>query len=56
MTTALIPQNPYLDLLFTAALLCQVCELQPWTQQAQCCNTLVCHGCAMGEPHPEEET
>ena len=54
-TTALLPYDPYLDTLFAAHLLCEVCERVPWTQRATYhYDTLVCADCASGEPNPEE--
>jgi hypothetical protein len=52
--TSLIPADAHLDLLFEAALLCEVCQLQPWTQHAQYCGALICADCAEGELGPED--
>ena len=52
-TTALIPHDPHLDLLWNAALLCEVCQLWPWTQRARHCGALICASCAEGEPDEE---
>jgi hypothetical protein len=53
-TTALILRNPYLDTLFDAQLLCEVCGEVPWTQTARYCLARICAGCAEGEPGPDE--
>jgi hypothetical protein len=50
MTTALIPHEAHLDLLFDAHLLCDVCQERPWTQIAQYCTAHICADCAQGEP------
>lgn len=50
MTTALIARDTVLDTLFTADLLCAVCEERPWTQRALTCDALICADCASGEP------
>ena len=55
MTTALIRHDPHLNTLFTAHLLCQVCDERPWTQRAQWHPALICQSCAEGEPPPEDE-
>lgn len=55
MTHALIPHDPYLNTLFDAGLLCDVCEARPWTHQARYCNALICAACAQSEPEPDEQ-
>lgn len=55
MTTALIPHDPHLDALWTADLLCGICQLEPWTQRASFHHALLCAACAAGEPGTEEE-
>jgi hypothetical protein len=50
MITALILHDPYIETLFNAALLCDVCQERPWTQLARWCDALLCEGCAEGEP------
>jgi hypothetical protein len=55
MPTTMIPHSLLLDTLYTAGVLCQVCDARPWTQQAQYCDALLCAGCAEGEPAPDEE-
>jgi hypothetical protein len=55
MSTTLIAHDTHLATLYTAGLLCQVCEDTPWTQQARYCDALVCATCAEGEPEPDDE-
>jgi hypothetical protein len=54
MTTALTLHNPYLETLFNAALLCEVCQERHWTQTARWCEALICADCALGEPDEDD--
>lgn len=55
MTTALIPCNSTLDTLYTAGLLCAICEDHPWAQPAQWHpGVLLCADCATDEPTPDD--
>ena len=56
MTRLPILRTPYLDTLFSAQLLCAVCETQPWTTRARWCHALICADCATCEPGPEDYT
>lgn len=56
MTTALIALTPTLDTLFTAGLLCTICEERPWTRPAQWHpGVLLCADCAHDEPMSDDE-
>jgi hypothetical protein len=56
MTTALILHDPFLETLFDAALLCDVCQQRPWAQTARWCEALICADCAAGEPDENDWT
>lgn len=56
MTRLPILHEPYLATLFSAQLICEVCQLQPWTTRARWCDALLCADCASGEPEPEDHT
>jgi hypothetical protein len=46
----------HLDTLWTAQLLCAICEEAPWTQPARWhTRVLLCAQCAEGEPDPDGE-
>jgi hypothetical protein len=53
MTTALLLQDAYIQTLWQAQLLCDVCQERPWTQTARWVVALICAGCAEGEPEPD---
>ena len=56
MTTALVALAPTLDTLYTAGLLCALCDARPWTQPAQWhLDVLLCADCALDEPMPIAE-
>lgn len=52
---ALVASEAHLDTLHAAALLCRVCEAQPWTGLARC-GILVCASCAECEPDDDDES
>jgi len=54
-TTALIPIDTILDTLCEAHLLCEVCQMAPWTQRGVRHAVLLCANCAPEEPGNEEE-
>lgn len=56
MTRLPMRHDPHLDTQRDAQLLCDVCQLQPWTTRARWCAALICADCAMGEPDPEGTT
>lgn len=56
MTTALAPYTMHLDTLFTANLLCHICEKRPWTTTGRWHpHCLLCADCRTDEPSPDEE-
>lgn len=50
-----IPRNDYLDVLWRAQLLCEVCEERSWHTYGRWHAVLICDGCAEGEPEPETD-
>ena len=48
-------REPHLDTLWHAALLCAICEEQPWAQHGMSHPVLLCVGCAEGEPNETED-
>jgi hypothetical protein len=51
-----LSRDDYLDVLFRAQLLCDVCEERSWQTHARWHAALICDGCAEGEPEPEEDS
>ena len=50
MTTALVLTDTILDTLFAAHLLCDVCDMQPWTTTGVSHRALLCTDCLSSEP------
>ena len=56
MTTALVPATLHINTLWSANLLCVICEERPWTTTGQWHpRALLCTDCRMDEPKPDEE-
>jgi len=56
MTTALVPATLHINTLWSANLLCVICEERRWTTTGQWHpRALLCADCRIDEPNPFEE-